>query len=188
MGSIYGSVYPIDTIVLEGKGGYRNAMPQPTSRSTTAEMTIWKTVMDKYNIDTTKELSSMRAGELNLRKKKLKDALKVATLDLDKRWLNWELDNTNTRLREISSGTWGDIWGAIVNLSGVKTETDNTQTTTTTTTTPLFCPDGSPQNSDGTCTQKKSNKGLFIGIGVGVGVIALVVVAAVVIRKRNEKK
>lgn len=182
MGSIYGSVYPIDRIVLEGKGGYRN-----TNAGSSADMAAWKSVMDKYGIDTTKELSSMRAGELNLRKKRLKDALKVASLDLDKKWLNWELDNTNTRLREISAGTWGDIWGAIVNLSGVKTDDETTTTTTTTTTQPTPCPDGSARNADGSCAQK-SKKGLYIGIGVGVGVIALVVVAAVVIRKRNEKK
>jgi hypothetical protein len=174
MGSIYGSVYPIDKIILEGGSRYRNVS------GSSAEVQVWKTVMDKFNIDTTKELSAMRAGELNLRKKRLKDAIKIASSDLDKRWLNWELDNTNTRLREISSGTWGDIWGTLVNLSGVKPNEDGTTPTET-------GKETTPTGTTGTPTEKpKSNKALYIGLGIGA--VALIVVAVVVIKKRNEKK
>lgn len=155
MGSIIGSIYPLDNLVIQEKPNRFNNYINPSLANSAVQLNAWKSVMDKFGIDSTVDLTNARASELNSRKRKIKDALKVANED-ERKWLNVELDKVQDRLKEISSSTWNSIWDGLVNLSGAKPQEQGQDTPTTSAPTQTI---EEPE--------KKSNTLLYVGIGVG---------------------
>lgn len=181
MGTVIGSIYPLDEIVLEQESFRNSVNPAEAAASGASTGTgmaatnlAISSVLIKYGLTEPKPLSSMTPSELRGYKRILKRAVEKASSESDKNAIRLQITKVqsvlNEKSKEISKNTWEDIWGSLVSLSGAKPPEE-------TTTPKIEIPIDDTEN-------KGKNRGLYIGLGIGAGVLVLGTLAYLAFRKK----
>lgn len=183
MGTIIGSIYPLDNIVFEQESYKNSVNPAEAAASgastgtgmvaTTTNLAI-STVLAKYGVAEPKPLLTMTPSELRRYKRALEQAVKKASPESDKNAIRLQITQVqsvlNEKSKERAKNTWEDIWGGLVSLSGAKPPEE-------TTTPKIEIPIDDTEN-------KGKNRGLYIGLGIGAGVLVLGTLAYLAFRKK----
>jgi hypothetical protein len=160
MGTIIGSVYPVDDIMfIQNEGDFSNAVDSNALD-----------VLKKLGLTPFKSIADMNLAELKKYRKILSDSLKTNITASERNTISIVLSQVELSIKKLSGektkNIFSDIWGTLVDISGAKGESEDS--------TPP------PPSTE----EPKSNLGLYIGLGVGLFVIGIVTIAYL---KRDKK-